>query len=453
MSFDTNIDIPREAAQIINTLHNRNYRAYIVGGCVRDSLLGKTPKDWDITTDASPEEIKKLFDKTVDTGLKHGTVTVVVNKSNYEITTFRSGLSCSKPGIEGDLELRDFTMNAIAYNNEEGFIDPFCGKRDIDNLLIRAVISPCQRYMEDPLRMLRAIRFCAALNFEIEENTLSAIRENCGLILKISPERIREELTNILVSDNPMKFVLLRETGLMRHILPEFDRCFDTTQNHPYHVHNVAIHSLHCVSSIENKSLLRWTMLLHDIGKAVTKTTDNNGIDHFYGHPHKSVYIAENILRRLKFDNKFINKVCLLIDHHDRKIEPGYKSVRRALSIVGKDLFLDLLKVHKADITGQNPEFLTERMHKINMVKEMYYEIKKKNQCIETKDLAISGNDLIELGIEPGKEMGIILKKLLDKVIDNPDLNTKENLIGLLADKNFFNKIVESIFHAKGDLK
>lgn len=433
MSIEKIIDMPCEVIRIIDTLQKNNYRAYIVGGCVRDSLLGKAPKDWDITTDASTEEIKKLFDKTVDTGLKHGTVTVVINKVNYEITTFRSGPLGSSHRIEDDLSLRDFTMNSIAYNNSEGFIDPFFGKRDIENMVIRAVEDPNQRYAEDPLRMLRAIRFCAALNFEIDTNTLSAISKNCGLILKVSPERIRDELTKILVSDNPMKLILLRETGLMKHILPEFDRCFDTTQNHPYHVHNVAIHTLHCVSNIENDSLLRWTMLLHDIGKAVTKTTDENGIDHFYGHPHKSVYIAENILRRLKFDNKFIDRVCLLIDHHDRKIEPDYRSVRRAVSKVGKDLFSDLLKVHRADIAGQNPEFLQERMHKINRVEEIYHEIKDKNQCIDVKDLAINGNDLIELGIEPGKEMGVILKKLLDKVIDDPDLNTKERLTGLLS--------------------
>lgn len=435
MSIEKIIAIPCEVIRIIETLHKNNYRAYIVGGCVRDSLLGKTPKDWDITTDASTEEIKKLFDKTVDTGLKHGTVTVVINKVNYEITTFRSGPSGNSHRIEDDLSLRDFTMNAIAYNNSEGFIDPFFGKRDIENMVIRAVEDPNQRYAEDPLRMLRAIRFCATLNFEIDANTLSAIKENCGLILKVSPERIREELTRILVSDNPMKLILLRETGLMRHILPEFDRCFDTAQNHPYHVHNVAIHTLHCVSNVEKDSLLRWTMLLHDIGKAVTKTTDENGIDHFYGHPHKSVYIAENILRRLKFDNKFIDRACLLIDHHDRKIEPDYRSVRRAVSKVGKDLFSDLLKVHMADISGQNPEFLKERIQKINRVAEIYHEIKDKNQCIDVKDLAINGNDLIELGIEPGKEMGVILKKLLDKVIDDPELNTKEKLIGLVTNE------------------
>jgi tRNA nucleotidyltransferase (CCA-adding enzyme) len=432
------IIMPEEIKYIIEIFKKNNYQAFIVGGCVRDSIMCRTPKDWDISTDAPPYDTKRLFSKTIDTGLKHNTVTVVLNKKNFEITTFRSKPSNSIPNIEDDLALRDFTINAIAYNPESGFIDPFSGIKDIEHSIIRAVENSNDRFREDPLRMIRAIRFSSTLNFGVDFSTLKAIEENNSLINNVSPERIRDELTKILVSHQPMKFTLLRETGLLKHILPEFDICFETSQNHPFHIYNVALHSLVAVSEIENNSVLRWTMLLHDTGKALTKTTDDKGIDHFYGHPEKSVYIAKNVLQRLKFDNKTIDKVCTLVKHHDRRIEPAYKYVRRAMNIVGEELFLDLIKVKKADKKGQGTLHLNERLSNLDILKEMYCEIKENDQCVTLKSLAINGNDLKNLGFDESREIGFILKKLLNAVIDNPELNSKENLIGLVNERKIY---------------
>ncbi|MFZ5988357.1 MAG: CCA tRNA nucleotidyltransferase [Bacillota bacterium] len=432
MNSKINIGIPEEVIYIIDTLNMNNYKAYIVGGCVRDSIMGKEPKDWDVTTEAKMDEIKSLFGKTIDTGIKHGTVTVVLNKNNYEITTFRALSEDNPITIEGDMRLRDFTINAIAFHPKEGFIDPFKGLKDIENSVIRAVGRAQDRFTEDPLRMLRAVRFSSTLGFEIDKETLISIKHNSQLISTVSPERIRDELTKILVSARPMNFKLLRETGLLKHVLPEFDICFETTQNHPYHVYNVAEHSLHTVSSIENEKNLRWTMLLHDTGKAVTKTTDTDGIDHFYGHPEKSVQIAKKVLERLKFDNKTLNRVCTLIKHHDRRIEPNHRSVRKAVSVVGEDMFEDLLKVQEADKKGQNPQYLNDRLDALNRIRRIYYDIREKNQCLTLKDLAVDGSDLTNLGFEQGREIGIILNDLLEMVIDDPELNTKESLIKLI---------------------
>lgn len=344
MSTNLILKLPEEVTYIIKKLNDFSFKAYVVGGCVRDSILNKQPKDWDISTSATPDEVKALFDKTIDTGIKHGTVSVVVNNIAIEVTTFRTGSTQNNNCLTTDLSYRDLTMNTIAFHPSEGLFDPYSGVEDIKNAVIRAVGNPCERFKEDPLRMLRAVRFCATLGFDIEESTLDAIKRNSALIKNTSQERIRDELTKILISSRPLKLTLLRETNLLEYILPEFNLCFDITQNHPYHIFNVAMHSLRAVCEIENEVVLRWTMLLHDTGKALTKSTDREGIDHFYGHPDKSTKIAKDVLERLKFDNKTIAKVCHLVKNHDRRIEPDYKSVRMAASVIGVESFTDLLK-------------------------------------------------------------------------------------------------------------
>ncbi|GAE87113.1 tRNA nucleotidyltransferase [Acetivibrio straminisolvens JCM 21531] len=232
-----------------------------------------------------------------------------------------------------------------------------------------------------------------------------------------------------MTSERPKNFLILKETGLLRYVLPEFERCFKTEQNHPYHVYNVGMHILETVSNVENSSVLRWTMLFHDIGKPVVKTTDQNGIDHFYGHPEESMHIAEKIMKRLKFDNKTINKILRLVKHHDRRIEPHYKSVRKAVSAVGKEIFLDLLKVQEADKKGQNPKFLDERLDALKKIREIFFNLEKEGQILSLKDLALNGDDLIAMGFEQSKEIGIILRELYNIVIDNPEMNTREKLI------------------------
>jgi tRNA nucleotidyltransferase (CCA-adding enzyme) len=444
MEVSTNINIPPEVMFIMKTLNNNKYEAFIVGGCVRDSLLGKEPKDWDLTTNAKPEEIRKLFAKTIDTGIKHGTITIVLNCMNFEITTYRTEgeyLDNRRPenvkftsSLVEDLSRRDFTMNAIAYNPNEGFIDPFKGINDITGMIIRAVGNADKRFKEDALRMLRGIRFSAELNFSLEQDTIHAIRNNNYLINNISKERIQEELTKLLVSEAPLRFLLLKDTEILQFILPEFDRCFNISQNNPYHIYNVAMHSLYAVSYIESNKVLRWVMLLHDLGKVFTKTTDENGIDHFHGHMSKSVQLAEDILKGLKFDNKTLSLIRRLIQHHDIDIEPKYNSVRKAINSIGDDIFMDLLKVKTADKKAQNPIYLKAGLDHIDRINSIYLDIKNKQECISISDLAIGGRDLIELGFEQNEKLGFALNALLIAVIEDPNLNKKEKLLELAKD-------------------
>lgn len=445
MDINTIDKAPEEVLRIIKELNDHNYEAFTVGGCVRDSVLGRIPYDWDITTNALPGQVKDVFTKTIDTGIKHGTVTVVSGSSSIEVTTYRiDGMYIDNRHPEKveftaslieDLSRRDFTINAVAWHPELGFCDPFNGMEDVKIGIIRTVGNAGHRFREDALRMMRAIRFSAQLGFRISDETLNAIFNNSHLIKNISAERVRDELTKILTSPNTGAFNVLQETGLLQHIMPEFAACYKTEQNHPYHIYNVALHSLKAVSSVQAVPLLRWTMLLHDIGKVITKTTDAKGVDHFYGHPDKSVEIARTVLRRLKFDNGTIEKVCRLVKYHDRKIEPVEISIRKLLHKIGEDIFLPLLEVQAADKKAQNPDFLGNRLEVLKKVKEIYSEIKRKGQCFRIEDLSIKGQDLIALGMKPGKNIGMLLEELLQAVLEKPEHNTREKLLELFFEK------------------
>lgn len=441
-----NFKLPDEALYILNTINQNGFEAFVVGGCVRDTLLGRIPKDWDITTNAAPEIIKTLFDKSIDTGLKHGTVTVLFKSQPFEITTYRVDgvyLDSRRPlnvsftsSLKEDLGRRDFTINALAYHPSKGLIDFFNSRNDIDNGIIRAVGNARDRFTEDALRMLRAIRFSAQLDFDIEPETLEAIRIKGQLLQRISTERIRDESTKILTSDNPLKLALLKDTGLLGYILPEFDACFNTPQNNPYHIYNVAVHSLNSAAYIESNRILRWVMLLHDIGKPEVRTTDKNGIDHFYNHARVGISISESVLKRLKFDNLSTNRILKLIEFHDYDTGESHESVRKSLNIIGSDIFTDLLKVKEADMRAQNPVFFNARYERLQRIKSIYLDIMERHQCISLKNLAIDGNDLISLGFLPGKEIGDMLKRLLDEVIKRPELNTRDSLINILKNTN-----------------
>ncbi len=432
------INPPEDIQNILKILQGSGHEAYAVGGCIRDSILGRTPKDWDVTTNATPEEVKRLFPKTVDTGLKHGTVTVVLNGEAYEVTTFRidgeyeDGRHPSHveftDRVGEDLRRRDFTINAMAWNKEKGIVDPFGGRADLVTGLIRSVGSPDDRFREDALRMLRAVRFAARLGFEIDDDTLKAMKEQGKLINKVSAERIRDELNGILTAGNPMKLSILRDTGILEYILPEVEACFRTAQNNPHHAYNVGEHSLRAVAAVEDDLCLRWTMLLHDTGKAVTRTTDEKGIDHYYGHPAKSVTIADNVLKRLRFDRKSIERILRLIKFHDREILPQPKAVARAVNAVGDDIFIDLLKVKRADKRAQTPKDIEKGIRYVDAIEKLYLELKEGNGCFSLKNLAISGRDLLNMGFSEGREVGIALKLLLDRVLEEPSLNEKQYL-------------------------
>lgn len=431
--------IPEKVNIIIETLTVAGYEAYAVGGCVRDTLLGKSPHDWDITTSANPMEIKELFSKTVDTGIKHGTVTVLLHGDQYEVTTYRidgeyednrkpKSVEFTSSLIE-DLKRRDFTINAMAYNPTDGLVDEFNSKQDLDNEIIRCVGDPNERFKEDALRMLRALRFTAQLGFDIEENTKEAIKNNVELLKNISAERIQVELTKLITSPRPNTLLLAYELGITKIILPEFDYCVITEQNNKYHLYNVAKHSLIAMENISESPVLRWTMLLHDIAKPISKTVDDKKVEHFFGHQKKGSEMAKVILRRLKLDSSTIDKVTRLIDHHDDKITNDDRMIRRAVNRIGEDIFEELLEVQKADALAKDVSLTSNRLKEINEVEESYKRIRELDQCISLKQLKVNGNDLKNLGVKQGKLIGEILGKLLNEVLDNPELNVKEMLI------------------------
>lgn len=435
------INIPDKAKYIIDTITAAGYEAYVVGGCVRDSLLGRTPEDWDITTSAKPEEVKSLFKRTIDTGIKHGTVTVMLDKEGFEVTTYRidgkyeDGRHPKEvtftPSLEEDLKRRDFTINAMAYNDRDKLVDMFGGMRDIDTKVIRCVGNAEERFNEDALRIMRAVRFSAQLGYSIDEDTRRAISIVAPNLEKISAERIRVELVKLLVSDHPDYLRMAYELGITKIFFPEFDIAMETPQNHPHHSYNVGEHILHSLLEIPPQKDLRIAMLLHDIGKPATLQIDESGITHFHGHPRVSEAMAKDILRRLKFDNDTINRVSRLVFYHDygNGIDPDLKFVRRAVSRIGMDIFPEFLKVKRADIMAQSLYMREEKLTALKKMSDYYDMICSEKQCVSLRDLAVTGSDLIAMGMKPGKEIGDILSKLLEIVLENPEYNTKEFLL------------------------
>ena len=433
--------IPKNVLEIINTIENAGHEAYIVGGCVRDMLMQRAPNDWDITTSAKPEVIKELFNRTYDTGIQHGTVTVVLNKEHYEITTyriegeyedFRRPQSVSfVDDITLDLSRRDFTMNAIAYHPIRGFMDPYNGRQDIKNKCIRSVRDANERFREDALRILRAIRFSAQLGFIIEEDTLRGIASCKELLVHISKERMRDEFIKICISPSPSHIHKLYELQLLSYIVPEFIKAYNVPQNHPHHIYNVAYHTIVAMEHTPQDSLLRLTLFLHDVGKVDTRTTDKKGVDHFYNHAEESVKITQKVLKDLRLDNHTIRDVSLLIAYHDHHLKnPISKiSIKKLLSYIGPELFDQLMLVQTADVKAQNPKKLKPKLEMITLQKAIKKEVIKKGECYSKSMLAITGNDLIENGIPQGKYIGALLDETLNYVIQKPEENKKKVLI------------------------
>ena len=431
--------IPENAAVILKGLSEAGYEAYVVGGCVRDSLLGREPKDWDITTSARPEQVKTVFAHTIDTGIEHGTVTVMIGKEGYEVTTYRidgeyedsrhpKEVQFTSQLLE-DLKRRDFTINAMAYNESRGLVDAFDGMGDLQKKVIRCVGNPKERFTEDALRMLRALRFAAQLGFEVEEQTFAAIRELAQTIEKISAERIQTELVKLLTSDHPELIREVYTSGISDVILPEFSVLMQTEQNNPHHCYTVGEHTIHVVQQVENQKVLRLAALFHDIAKPVCKTTDETGVDHFYGHPKEGAKMAHRILRRLKFDVDTMQKVCGLVEWHDDNPNLTPAGIRKAIYRVGEERYPDLFALKRADVLSQSGYRREEKLAYIQSYQKLYEEIIEQKDCLSLKKLAVNGRDLMELGIKPGKKIGQILQKLLEEVLEEPDKNKKEYLL------------------------
>lgn len=424
---------------IINTLEKNGYSAYVVGGAVRDLLMGKTPHDFDIATSALPLQIKRLFKRTIDTGLKHGTITVIENNIGYEVTTYRTEseyIDGRHPkhvnfitSVKEDMKRRDFTINALAYNPRSGVIDFTGGIEDLHNSLIRCVGEPELRFSEDALRMLRAVRFSAVLNFTIEQKTIHAIKKCSPLIRKVSSERIRDELNKILMSEHPEDISKLHTYGLLKYIIPELDICFGEKQKNKYHIYNVFDHIMCTVKNTPNDLVLRWAALLHDIGKPRCASCDANGIIHFYGHHRESVKMANDILHRLRLDRDTIHDILILIENHDVRIENSPPGVKRMMTKTGAQLFEKLLLLQEADNLAKNIKFFRDKKRKLDETADIYKRILAEHQPYTVPDLTVNGRDLIKLGYKPGRSLGDCLKKLLDEVIINPELNRREYLL------------------------
>ena len=433
------IQLPEKVSEIINTLQANGHEAYAVGGCVRDSILGRIPDDWDITTSATPLETKALFKRTFDTGIEHGTITVLLDKDAFEVTTYRVDGKYEDSrhpkevtftrSLSEDLLRRDFTINAMAYNDTEGLVDIFGGMDDLEKKTIRCVGNAEARFGEDALRILRAVRFASQLGFEIEEETRQGITKLAPTLANISAERIQVELIKMLVSPNPELLRTAYELGITKVILPEFDAMMATEQETPHHMYSVGEHTLKAISLIRPDKVLRLTMLFHDIAKPLMKTVDENGVAHFKMHDVKGVDMTKAILRRLKFDNDTLGKVTKLVQFHDYRIPAESKRVRKAMNKIGEELFPLYLEVREADIMAQSEYMREEKLQNIRDMEMCYKEILEKKECVSLKTLAVSGSDLIADGMQPGKEIGFVLNTLLEKVIEQPELNTKEILL------------------------
>lgn len=433
------IEIDKKARKVISILESKGYNAYIVGGCLRDILLGRKSQDIDITTDALPKEIIDVFKdsyKVIETGVKYGTVTVIIEASPIEITTFRSeqdyidgrrpqNISYEKD-IKADLSRRDFTVNAMAYNDKDGLIDLFGAKRDLEDKIIRCVGNPRERFKEDKLRMLRAVRFATTLDFKIEDETFEAIKEFSEYINEISIERINAELSKMLLLQRPSQaIILLKKTGLLKNILPVIDEMSGFSQQNPYHEKDLFFHTMDVLDNVRADLILRLAALFHDSGKLYTKTVDENNIGHFYGHSELSFDIARDNLRRLRYSNNTIELVALLCKKHmidTRNITK--KGIRKLISLFGKENIYYLIELQRADSASTT-------LGGDDILKNKVDEVLAEEDIFSLKDMDIDGNDVKNLGYK-GKEIGDILKYLFDKVMENPKINEKTILLEII---------------------
>lgn len=430
-----NIQVPEKVNTIIETLLAHGYEAYAVGGCVRDSLLGREADDWDITTSASPYEVKALFRRTIDTGIQHGTVTVMLDKEGFEVTTYRidgeyeDGRHPKEvlftKNLEEDLKRRDFTINAMAYNEQTGMVDIFGGVKDLEDKIIRCVGVAGDRFDEDALRIMRAFRFSAQLGFSIEENTRIAAAKRAENLKKISAERIRVELTKLLLSPHPDRLLWMQQNGITEIVLPEFDEMLATLLQEEGRAYNLGVYTLAVIAqagsvhewSKKELQMLKFAALLHSVSGGAAK--------------------AKEVMRRLKFDNETTDMVARLVAAHDNYIdlsgsrEQNLAAMRHMMHRLGPDMMELLWELQRAQLVSVNQETMEQRLVILDEIKSLHREVEASGDCVSLKQLAVNGKDIIGLGATPGRQLGEILEQLLQKVLDAPELNEKEILLSL----------------------
>lgn len=430
--------IPAAAKKVLKTLNQNGFEAYVVGGCVRDLLMGKNPHDWDICTSSLPEETKKLFSRVIETGIKHGTVSVVMDGDLFEVTTFRVDGKYEDHrhpsevrfvrSLQEDLSRRDFTINAMAIRADGMIEDPFHGQQDLALKKIRCVGEPDLRFQEDALRILRAMRFSSVLDFDIDSDTYDSMIKNAGLLKHISSERIQSELRKMIIGERAGD-ILISCKQILAQFIPEFVPCIDFEQHSVWHVFDVYQHIAKAVSFSKQDEIVRLALLFHDIGKPSCYQMDNQGHGHFHGHGEVSAQMAEEIMTRLRFDNETRDRVVKLIRYHDVRLEATLKTVRRWVAKIGREDFGRFLEVRRGDLLAQSEYERQVRLDKLNRLTELYQKVLQEKPLMSVKDLAVNGNDLIALGYHEGPEIGKALHALLEKVMDGTCENTKEMLI------------------------
>lgn len=437
MEFDITLPIP--VARALSVLEACGYEGFIVGGCVRDSLLGRTPNDWDITTNAMPEQMKACFAdfRVIETGIRHGTLTVILDGMQLEITTYRNDgeyldnrhpvqVTFSKK-IEDDLSRRDFTVNAMAYHPKRGLVDLFGGREDLQNKTIRAVGDAKTRFEEDGLRILRAVRFASVLDFEIDKDTAKAVHDCKYLLSGIAAERIREEFCKLICGCGAER-ILRDYIDVIAVFLPELGRCVGFEQNTKYHCYDVFEHTLQAIALCEGDDLLtRLGILLHDIGKPLCYTEDEQG-GHFKGHAPVGVEITREVLTRLRFDNETVRRMELLVEWHDIPLSAEKKRVKRLMQRISDADILRLLEIKRCDRLAHAPDF-REMPPELALIPKVIEQIRAEDACLSLRTLAIGGDDLILLGIPKGKQIGQMLQMLLDEVIEERLPNEKNALL------------------------
>ena len=431
-------------ADILRRLEQKSFKAYLVGGCVRDRIMGRPIHDTDITTSALPEQVMEVFSdmKTIPTGLKHGTVTVISEGIPFEITTFRvdGDYTDSRrpdtvrftPDINEDLARRDFTINAMAMDADGNIVDPFGGRNDISHSIIRCVGEPEKRFTEDALRILRGVRFASQLGFTVENATEKAMLSLSDRLDLISRERVREEFDKLLCGRNCVE-VLLRYRSIIAQIIPEIEPCFGFDQHSRYHRHDVYSHIVDTIEAVPESDLfLRRAMFFHDIGKPPMFTMDENGEGHFKGHAPLSAEMAETIMQRLRYDNRTIERTCLLISLHSDKVNTDTQ-VKKLLSRLGAEDFCKLMEFKKADNCGKN-EFVLHENELFDKLADTARSLVREDFCLSLSQLAVNGQDMLALGLK-GKAVGEALNELLGKVIEDELTNDRDTLINYIRGK------------------
>ena len=441
------IEIPSNVRFILDELENNGFEAYIIGGCVRDSILGREPKDWDITTNATPDCVKSIFTNlgytTVDTGIEFGTVSVVIDKICYEITTYRKDgtySDCRRPSsnefassLKDDVQRRDFTINSLAYNKE--LMDLEDGLNDLQNGVVRAIGNPDERFKEDALRILRALRFSVKYNFTIENNTKEAMLRNAKLLDNISKERVSFEFLNIVRYADKLGEFLIDYYSIFEVILPELNLIKGVEQNNKYHRFTILGHTCVALNYYDNKDYypdcslyVKLALLFHDLGKSEVMMVGEDGYTHFYGHQDVSERITRDICERLKFTKEIRERVCLLVKYHDCNIPVTKKAIRRLYREIGEENTFLLMLVKECDILAHDVRLTFKMYEQVKQVFYMMSDIEYEDSCLKVSDLKISGNDFIQMGYKPSKSFGIVLNQLLDEVIDEKLTNNYQDL-------------------------